>query len=212
MPEDQRICEEQRPRFRFDKIMEPELTGLTLKGKKWRVLSKANGLVHACVPITMTTDTGPENGSARGCLNGRSLYKIRQRSEKWIEAAGRLEGLSCLLGVEISQSLLRRQTKLQVNKEKGKRQETEENKSFVLSQRLQPNQSNSQGSQHPVIWVFLMHRVLLFLALLFFVSSVVNGNEVKKWERQVIIVWGRLFGPESPEPLKCRALSSSTQT
>lgn len=102
----------------------------------------------------MTTDTGPENASENGCLNGRSLFKIRQRSEKWIEAAGRLEGLSRLLGVEMSQSLLGRQTKLQVNKEKGKRQETEENKSFVLSQRLQPNQSNSQGSLHPVIWCF----------------------------------------------------------
>lgn len=39
--------------------------------------------------------------------------------------AGRLEGLSCLLGVEMSQPSLRRQTKLQVNKEKGKTQEAD---------------------------------------------------------------------------------------
>lgn len=51
-------------------------------------------------------------------------YKIEtKRSEKWREEAGRLEGLLCLLGVEMSQSLLRGQTKPQVNTEKGEKKE-----------------------------------------------------------------------------------------
>lgn len=80
-------------------------------------------------------------------------------SKEGREAAGRLEGLWCLLGVEMSQSLLRRQTKLKVNKRKGKKRETEENKSFVLSQRLQPNQLNHQGSAHRLcVWCMLLTK------------------------------------------------------
>lgn len=79
-----------------------------------------------------------------GCL--KCFIKVRQneeKSEKWREGTGRLEGLPCLLGVEMSQSL-RRQTTLQVNKQKGKKQEADHKEekplsALVVSQRLQPN-------------------------------------------------------------------------
>lgn len=188
--------------------------------------------MHTYVPITMTTDTGPENGSARGCLNCRSLFlKIRQRSEKWREAAGRLEGLSSLLGVEMSPSLQRRQTKLQVNKGKGKKQEADitEKKSRVLRQRLQPNQSNSQGSHidceaschllFDALCTFGLagKRSQMFLSLLFFVSAAVNGNVVLRGKEMRVAgnhnsLTSSVWAGTPRAVLKCRALSSSSST
>ena len=76
------------------------------------------------------------------CINCRNLYKSKTaRSEKWGEEAGRLEDLTCLLGVEMSQSSLRRQTKPQVNQEQGEKQEVDIK--AAVSSRLQSEAATS---------------------------------------------------------------------
>lgn len=84
----------------------------------------------------------------------------------------------------MSQSLLRAQTKLWVNKEKG-----EKRKSWVLSQKLQPNQPGFTQGLWTILWSAFSEVMYfwpcrkkgghMFSSLLFFATAFVTGNVVR---------------------------------
>lgn len=70
---------------RCDKMWEVDPTR---PGNSTRFIEKQyEQMAYAYVPVAMTTDTGPETGSAQGCLNCRSLNK--NKAEKWEVERGR---------------------------------------------------------------------------------------------------------------------------